>query len=66
MEDLTLEQKEAINKIREYGVNSVHIRPGFKSWAILHQVDMFHADRIFEGTEEECHELVRLAVKKQD
>ena len=63
---MTSKEKKAIKKIRSYGVNNVHIRPQYKGWAILHQTDMFHATQIFEGTEEECHELVQLAAKSRD
>ena len=58
---------EAIARIQcDIGVNNVHVRPvSFKGWAILHQVDMYHAETIFSAkTKEECDEVVRLAAKE--
>jgi len=56
-----MERAEAIKRIKELGVNNVHIRPiGLKGWAILHQVDMFHAEVLFKAdTEDECRDLIK-------
>lgn len=58
---------EAVARIQcDIGVNNVHVRPiSFKGWAILHQLDMYHAETIFSAkTKEECEEVIRLALKE--
>jgi len=56
-----MERAEAIKRIKELGVNNVHIRPfGLKGWGILHQIDLYHAEVIFKAyTEDECRDLIK-------
>ena len=63
---LQISKEMAIKKVKELGVNNVHIRPiSFNGWGIFHQLDMYHAETVFSAeTEEECRDIVRSAIKE--
>lgn len=63
---MEMSRSELIARIQcDFGVNGVHVRPVGNGWAILHQLDMYHAETLFSAkTKAECDEIIREAARR--
>ena len=43
-----------------------YVRPTMGHWAVFVPTDMYHANKVFEGTREDCYRWVSEQMNKED